>query len=214
MIKLVVYDCDGVLVDSDAAIIKYYTWMAAACGVPPSRFDVENPEVRSRLLSNTELDILEYFANGDIDFKNKMIEAIKRDKEMLGYKGDVLDFTGVEIKPNIIETLDKLKKDGYLLAVNSNRGNSLPHLLEHFGMLHFFSLYVCSAHDIKPKPAPDGLYHICESLSVDREHTIFIGDSAADYYAAKNANIKFLAYEKELFDAEVITQHLDIYKYF
>ena len=32
-IKAVIYDCDGVIVNSDNAILKYYSWLANVSGV-------------------------------------------------------------------------------------------------------------------------------------------------------------------------------------
>jgi HAD superfamily hydrolase (TIGR01549 family) len=40
-----------------------------------------------------------------------------------------------------------------------------------------------------PKPAPDGLFVVCNDLGVDPKDCVYIGDSPSDIFAAKNAGM-------------------------
>ena len=50
-IKAVIYDCDGVIVNSDNAILKYYSWLANVSGVSMPDFSDEKLEKFFRFVS-------------------------------------------------------------------------------------------------------------------------------------------------------------------
>lgn len=52
------------------------------------------------------------------------------------------------------------------------------------------------ANEIKPKPAPDGLFKIMEEHNFKPEELIFIGDSDIDENCAKAANVDFVYIDK------------------
>jgi phosphoglycolate phosphatase-like HAD superfamily hydrolase len=42
---------------------------------------------------------------------------------------------------------------------------------------------------------------------------LFLGDSNTDYYAAKSANVPFLAFGSDLFESRRIDHHMEIFDY-
>lgn len=86
------------------------------------------------------------------------------------------------------ETLEKLKAQGYILAVVTNKPTKhVQPVLAAFGIDHLFSelLGGQSLPAIKPHPAP--LYYLCGKFGIYPKQLLFVGDSKNDILAAHNA---------------------------
>lgn len=96
-----------------------------------------------------------------------------------------------ELYPNVKETLETLKAQGYILAVVTNKPTKhvLP-VLQAFKIDHLFSeaLGGQSLPQIKPHPAP--LYYLCGKFGLYPHEMLFVGDSKNDILAAKAAGCK------------------------
>lgn len=201
MIKAVVYDCDGVIVDSKESILAYYNRMMDRCGLPP--IDWTEDEIRQKAFSMADKDILEVLSAGDKNLYNKMLEISRND--------DVTaSFDKIVLEEGIIEGLEAVKQIGIPMAVFTNRGRSLPLLLEHFGIKDYFSILVTSADVSLPKPSAEGLLKICSYFNTAPKEILFIGDSPTDYQAALSCGAKFAAFKNTLWDAPVIYNHKEI----
>ena len=69
-IKAVIYDCDGVIVNSDNAIISYYSWLAKKSGVEIP--DWSDEHFKRIVLSYTEDDIIEVISKGNQQIKDRI----------------------------------------------------------------------------------------------------------------------------------------------
>jgi HAD superfamily hydrolase (TIGR01549 family) len=90
-----------------------------------------------------------------------------------------------------VETLAALKKSGAAIAiVTSNSSKTVKRWLD---------MHACASVDtivgrdtlLGLKPAPDMLIRALELSSVDRSEAAFVGDSDADYRAARNCGVRF-----------------------
>lgn len=203
MKKILVYDCDGVLFHSEKAIIGYYDFIFEKFNLPAIDWSVE--ENLRLAMMNTSREIIETFTKDD-----------QISEEMLHFAANT-NFRKflplMEPAPNIFETLKKLQSEGYTLTVCTNRGISLEYLLEYFDMGNFFAYTISTLDVAKPKPDPEGLYKIMEKYQVTNKDLLFIGDSFTDYYAAKAADVPFVAYENRLEESPVMKDHLEIFDY-
>lgn len=203
-IKAVIYDCDGVIVNSNNAILKYYSWLADISGVIIPDFSDEN--FKRILLSYTENDIIDIISGGDKSIKDRLYHTIKTVPYNSGFEDIVLE-------PALVEGLEIVKKYGISMAVDTNRGRSLSDLLTYFNIREYFSYLVTSRDVENPKPDPEGVYKICSFYNIKPKEVLFIGDSMTDYNAAVSSGANFLAYKNTLQDAKVIHNHKDIAKY-
>ncbi|MGY4676644.1 phosphoglycolate phosphatase [Pasteurella sp. P03HT] len=90
--------------------------------------------------------------------------------------------------PNVKETLEQLKAQGYTLAVVTNKPTKhVQPVLAAFGIDHLFSelLGGQSLPAIKPHPAP--LYYLCGKFGLYPKQILFVGDSKNDILAAHSA---------------------------
>ncbi len=198
MTKIIIYDCDGVIVDSRESILSYYNWMLDRCGLPP--VDWSEEDMRLKALSMADRDILEVLSGGDKEVYRRMLDIASNDE-----KGD--SFDSMTLETGLPEGLETVRKKGLPMAVLTNRGKSLPRLLEYFKIKDYFDMLVTSRDVSLPKPSPEGLLKICARFGAAPGEALFIGDSPTDYYAAKACGARFAAFKKPLWDAPVIDDH-------
>ncbi len=97
-----------------------------------------------------------------------------------------------EILKGTREFLKLLKNMGIRIAIFSrNSKKSVELMCKKFGIN---ADMIVGREDVKrPKPEPDGLLKIINTLKVNKENTVYIGDHIYDALAAEKANITFLA---------------------
>ncbi len=203
-IKAVIYDCDGVIVNSDDSIINYYTWLSEKSGIIMP--DINNDEFKRVILSYTEKDIINVLSGGNKEIMEKMYYIINNETYSAGYEG-------ITLEPTLIDGLNIVKEKGLLMAVDTNRGYSLSSLLIHYNIRDYFSYLITSRDVEKPKPHPEGVYKICDYFKIKPEEALFIGDSHTDYYAAAKSGAVFVSFKNKLENAPVIYNHKDIINY-
>lgn len=203
-IKAVIYDCDGVIVNSDNAIISYYSWLAEKSGVEIPDWSDEN--FKRMVLSYTESGIVDVISKGNPEIKERIYKIIKTES----YKSGFEDITFEE---TLVAALDLLKENGIFMAVDTNRGHSLLSLLTYFNIQEYFSCLITSWDVSSPKPDPEGVYKICDYYKIEPKEVIFVGDSMTDYMAAKQSGAFFVSYKNKLNNAPIIYDHKDIVKY-
>ena len=92
--------------------------------------------------------------------------------------------------PNMVETLNELKKKGIVCTIATSRGhNSLVEFLESMNIAKFFS-YILAAEDttlLKPNAEP--VKKTLIDLSCSLENTLVVGDMPFDIIMGKNAGV-------------------------
>lgn len=177
---LVILDCDGVLFDSSASNVAFYNAILARLGLP--ELDAEGERLAHWMGSPALLARL--FAHDAT-----LHEEARRLAREMDYGPFLRAMRPVE---GMFETLAWLRSRGRT-ALATNRGSTIPQLLEHFALAAHFDLVV-GLHDVaRPKPAPDMLLHCLEKLDVAAERALYVGDSPTDHEAARAAGIPFVA---------------------
>ena len=99
--------------------------------------------------------------------------------------------------------LQKLSDQNIPSAINTNRPQSrevVESILEHHDLLKFIQLTMTSQEVGVKKPNPAGLIEICSEFDVHPEDAVCIGDSVADIKAAQNINMDVIAVATGIFD--------------
>ena len=88
------------------------------------------------------------------------------------------------------EVLEDLKKDGFLLAVVTNKQHALSIVtLKNLHLDHLFD-YVIGYDDVsKGKPDKEGILKVIDHYHIDKSRSLYIGDNALDLLTADNAGI-------------------------
>jgi phosphoglycolate phosphatase len=189
MLKLIVFDCDGVMFDSKMANSAYYNHLLERFGHPPMSED-ELEFVHMNSVTSSVQHIFRHYATPSID-------VIHAYREECGY-GPFLQYMSIE--PDLVDFLDKTYGK-YHLAISTNRTNTMVPLLESHNLRHYFEKVVTAATAARPKPAPDGLLEILDFFSCSPEEAIFIGDSIIDEEHARSCDVPLIAFKSKLLTA-------------
>ncbi|MFH1623641.1 MAG: HAD family hydrolase [Pseudomonadota bacterium] len=198
-IKLVIYDCDGVMFESKRANVAFYNSILDKFGTPP--IDENDYLLVNIAHTHTSKQVVD-FLFGDDPRLEEVQEFVKG-----------LDYTPflhyMRMEPGFIEMLGLLKHNHYV-AVATNRTTSLQTILRSFGLEKYFD-YSITPLDVKePKPHPESLFKILDHFQLMREEAIYIGDSEIDLETATRAGVRFAAYKNNLDTLLKIQNHLEL----
>lgn len=200
--KLIIYDCDGVLLDTLESNYIFYNRVMAHLERPP--LDRNDMAARNILHTYSFNNVMEHFFGND---KNK--DAAWKYARTIKYK-DLAPFMSVE--EGLYETLDILKQS-LTLAICTNRASSMEMIIDDFGLNGYFSFVMTADQVINPKPHPEPLLKVLEHFNLKPEEALFIGDGEVDMLAAQEAGVPFIAYKSILPALARIERHQDILKH-
>ena len=202
-IRCVVYDCDGVLFDSLEANTKLYNDLCALVGRGPLR-----EEEMQYVHTHTVFEALHFIFGKENGLEKKALEILK--EKQVDLKNYVMY---LKMEPHLLEALESLKEKGILRVINTNRTTSMKYIMERFNLWPYFEMVV-TALDVKnPKPHPESIEKIIQELHLNKEETVFVGDSDVDQQTAKSSGIKFVAYKNRGIQNHAyayIEDHLDL----
>jgi HAD superfamily hydrolase (TIGR01509 family) len=176
----VVFDCDGVLIDSRVSNMAYYNRIRAIGGLGPM-----SPEEEDYAHMHSARETLAHI------FPPPMHGRLREFAQHVDYERDILPL--IHPEPGVHDCVDALIACGLRLAIFTNRGGGMGAVLDSFNLRPYFDPVMTVA-DVQAKPAPDGLLRIAESWKRPPEDLVFVGDSLLDAQAAEAAGVCFLAY--------------------
>ena len=179
--KLLVFDWDGTLMDSEAHIVQCMRGAIGDAGLPAVA------DAAMRNIIGLGMDEALRTLLPDID--NALYAVLTRH-----YRHHFLasEYAPSELFPGVRETLALLADAGYLLAVATGKGRQgLNHVLERTGLKHVFHDSRC-VDEAPSKPHPQMLRDIMTTLDVAAGNTLVIGDTEYDMNMARNAGASAL----------------------
>lgn len=185
-IKGIIFDCDGVLFESRRANLAYYNAVLKHFDEPPVK---ESDKEKAHLCHTAASSHVLTRLLGEQRASKALAIAAELDYRQF------IPFMDPE--PGMHEALSRLA-ESYPLAVATNRGYSMPTILEHFELKNYFKTVVTSRDVALPKPAPDMLYEAARRLDKEPHELLFVGDSELDQAAAQAANMPFAVYRGKL----------------
>lgn len=183
MLKAVIFDLDGVIVDSE-----------------PLHFEAHKKALQGFGIVLTLEDYMEFgVAMGDRNLYEKEAEKfnINIKKEEIApikkavYK-KIFEKKAVP-RPGIIDLLGKLHAKYALAIASSGSYDSVDFVLAALNLKKYFKVVVTGDDVEKVKPNPDIYNKAMEMLGVSKEECIAIEDSETGMLAAKNAGIRCVA---------------------
>lgn len=181
MIKTVIFDLDGTLIDTEKYFKVYWRKAAEAFGFDMS----EEQALALRSLGKPFAPALlkEWFGE-NFDY------GAVRDKRRQLMK-EYLDTKGIELKPGAKEALHWLKQNNYrvALATATPVDRATEHLKE-TGIYEYFDMIVSAAQVERGKPAPDVYLFACKQLGEQPEDCIAVEDSPNGVNSAYAAGLQ------------------------
>ena len=176
-IRAVIFDFDGVIVDSKKSIFETYKEVCKEMGI---KFYSSLRE----FLKNNDGNYLHFYVR--LGIKKKDFAKIGRlyRKHYKKFENHVFLFDGIK------ETFKALKKFGFKIGVCSNtRSYVVNYFLRKFGLKKYTDVVVCGNDVKRLKPNPLMIIRAAKEMGVKLKETAFVGDMEADMIAGKRAKV-------------------------
>lgn len=197
--NLVIFDCDGTLVDSQHMIVATMHETFDELKLTP----VSDAEVRGIVGLSLVEAMAALMPDADAAFHEGAAERYKANF----YRRRVEEAAGPDpLYDGVLDVLEALNADGYVLGVatgNSMRGLDRV-LKEHTIGHHFVTLQTADGHPSKPHPSMVQTA-ILEAGSA-AEQTVMVGDTSYDMMMAKNAGCAGLGVDWGYHHVDELTQ--------
>jgi phosphoglycolate phosphatase len=191
---LAIFDCDGVLLDSREANRAYYNAILKEFG--------------RRSMNDKQLSFV-HMHTAEESVKYLFGDDMATQKEALIYT-QTLDYASfldcLIMEPGVGDTIESIRPP-ILTAISTNRSTTMSRVVDIFGLDKWFDIIVCALDVNNPKPDPEGVFKILETLKVEKDRAIYIGDSVVDEMIAYRTEIPLIAYKNKDLKAMFHVEH-------
>ncbi|NYG07336.1 HAD superfamily hydrolase (TIGR01509 family) [Phycicoccus badiiscoriae] len=184
-VDLVIFDCDGVLVDSELMGARIGATVLTSLG-----WELSADQVMERFLGRSE----EYF-------QAEVERALGRPlpsgwDDEFEHLYDAAYATELEVVEGIIPLLDELTEQGIATCVASNGSHDkMRRTLGVTGLYERFQGRIFSARDVhRGKPAPDLYLHAARTMGVEPSRCVVVEDSPPGVASARAAGMRCIGY--------------------
>lgn len=175
----IIFDMDGTLIDSSAAMTQSVNFVRASIGLEP-----------------IDKSYLEYYINQPDQHLPKIfyntLEYDPIHKELFKEHYLVSAPHMISLYPHVREMLEILHQKATLNIATNASDFFAKNMLGHLEILDFFT-HVRGSNNVElPKPHPQMIEMIMQESSSTKAQTILVGDSIKDEMAAKRADVHFI----------------------
>lgn len=176
--KCIIFDMDGTLIDSSAAMTQSVNFVRDSIGLAPIgkkelEYHINQPDQHLPMIFyGTD----EYDPNHRALFKEHYMQS---------------SITSV-LYPGVKEMLHELNAKAHLCIATNASDFFARRMLEALHVAEYFSAIVGGNNVLEPKPSPLMVQYLMREVDAKPNDTLLIGDSVKDEGAAKNAGIDFI----------------------
>lgn len=172
----ILFDLDGTLIDSTIAILESFQFAFESFGKKsPQDFQI------TKLIGHTLEDI---FMKLGVD--EKLVKQYVDTYKIHYFK---ISIAKTKFIKNAKKSIIKAHEFANLGVVTTKTGSASKKLLEHFGVLQYFTAVIGREDVLEPKPAPEPIYKAIEMINPTNANIWMIGDTTLDAKAAISANV-------------------------
>lgn len=179
----IAFDLDGTLVETAPDLIGTLNRLLVEEGLPP----VEMEAASTLIGSGARALLVHGFEAAGADVERARSEALF-ERFLVDYAGHIAD--GSRAFEGVVDTLERLKARGAVLAVATNKRSDLSELLlEKLRLRHHFAAVVGPDRVSARKPSGAHLVEAVRTAGGDPARAIMVGDAAPDAQAARDAGM-------------------------
>jgi len=194
MIKAIIFDIDGVLLNSNKANIKFFQNLLEKSG-----YEVPSDKEVSKVFHMTMWDTIKFLTNEKSEDRIKKIWKLGC---KIRYPMELLSMPKYSK-----EAIKALSKDYKLGIVTGRIRRGVNRFFRFSKLRKCFDVVVSFEDYTKPKPNPESLLVALKKLKMGPDEAVYIGDSESDIKAAKAANMKVIAYPKVIEGADFVLRN-------
>jgi len=185
MIKAIIFDMDGVIVDSEPVHIKAEKQTMIKYGI-----DISTKELQKYTGTTAKFMFTELIKKYNL---NTTFKKIFNEKEQILFK---LLEKDICLTKGVISLIKNLKQKGIQLGIASSSHKKLINFIfKKLNITHFFDSII-SAENIKhSKPNPEIFLKSSEDLGINPNNCLVIEDAELGVKAAKNAGMRCIGYK-------------------
>ncbi len=194
-IRLIIFDWDGTLMDSETQIVHAMHGAIGDMGLEERSANQCRNIIGLGL--KEAVDVL--YPGRDDEFRQQFVECYRRHWFAIAHTS--------ELFPGASETLRLLKESGFQLAVATGKGRAgLDKVLANTGLEDVFSATRC-ADETQSKPHPQMLSEILTELNTEPRQALMVGDTEYDLLMAISAGVNPVAVSYGVHERERLMQH-------
>lgn len=186
-LRLVMFDCDGVLFHSERANVEFYNACLRAMGEAPLSGELE----RFCTYASARQLFEACFAGDGARFERAL--AIAHEISYEPFYQYMVPVAG------LFDTLERLA-GSYTLAMATNRSRTAAELVPRFGLDRHIQFVSAVGPGVRPKPEPDILMRCLDHFGVAAEEAVYVGDAETDREAARRAGTHFVGFGDRIQD--------------
>jgi len=194
-IKIVAFDCDGVMFDTTESNTAYYNQILNHFGRPDltaEQFAYCHSHTADQAIANLFPD-------------EEGFRAAQAYRSQMSY---IPFLKYMEMEPYLKPLIQRLRPR-YKTAIATNRSDTMDRVISEHGLDGYFDFVVCAGDVDHPKPHPDQLIKILKHFGIEPCDSLYVGDSDLDEIAAKAAGVPFVAYKNRFLSADFHIQSLN-----
>lgn len=178
--KLVIFDMDGCLVDSENIYTMIWGKVFEMNDIPITEDEIK--KWRGLGWGRIKGIITEITKSDDITMD------LRAQREAMFY--DCLEKGQIYLKPYALEIIHHLRDNNYYIALGtSTYEEKASVILKHFGLYQYFDKVIYGDSVKNTKPSPEIYLKIYEAFDVEKHETLIFEDSGSGIKAANNAGI-------------------------
>jgi len=185
MIKLIVFDLDGVLVEAKKI---HYDSLNKALSIIDPIYEIswqEHLSIYDGLKTSQKLEML----NERKNLPTETFSIIWNKKQEITLQ----ELKNLQVNTNLQVLFDSLVKEGYKLACCSNSiRKTILTVLSRFGIIEYFDLIISNEDVTNSKPHPESYWKAMISMNVLPEETLILEDSPYGLLAASRSQSHIL----------------------
>ena len=180
MIKAIVFDVDGVLIDSNKIIVEAYQKTAEKLGLR-----IPSPHEVVDLMGRPLAEIVRIlWPKSNVKLYIEEFRSLFMDEDLV-----------IPAIEGAVDAVREIRESGFRVGVLSGKIMFLirKHFREAGFNINWFEVIVSFETTKKHKPDPEPLLYAMNQLNVKPEETVYVGDAISDYECAKNAKVEYFA---------------------